>query len=720
MIVKDKSSENSTEMDQEIDIKKFVGILIDHFWLIISITTIVVIVGLMYCLVATPIYRADALVQVEQDAGNSLMTDLATILPVAQPLSSAEIELIESRMVIGKTVQDLDLQTVVSEKFFPVFGEVYARMVGMKKNEIAVSRVEVPNYLNDEKLEINILNDNKYNVTYKGSKILEGEVGKIAEGNNITLLVSDVRAEPGTTFVLIKKSELTGINNILGNLTVEEKSKDSGVLSLILIGPDPNLIQNTLNSIANNYQQQNVQRKSAEAAKSLEFLNSTLPTVRQSLDEAEDKLNKYRQRKDSVDLSLEAKSVLDTMVTTESQLNELTFKEAEISKLYTKEHPAYRSLLEQRQTLEDQKASLDKKISAMPETQQEILRLTRDAQANQATYMQLLNKQQELSISKASTIGNVRIVDPAVVQPKPIEPRNILVLLSTVIFGLFIAILYVLIKNIFRQGIENPEQLEQKGLSVYASIPLSLWQVKQDKEFLKKSRKNKNRSNTLISIHNPTDLAVEAIRSLRTSLHFAMMEAKNNILMTTGVSSSIGKSFVTLNLAAVLAQSGKKILVIDGDLRKGYAHTILGLELKNGLSDILSGKSNMIDSVQISTDLNNLHLISRGAIPPNPSELLMHERLDELLKWASENYDIVLIDTPPILAVTDGAIIGQSVGTVLMVARFEFNTLKEIEIGVRRFEQNGIIIKGIILNAVVRKAINYYTYGYHYDTYKYK
>jgi len=221
MIVKDKSSENSTEMDQEIDIKKFVGILIDHFWLIISITTIVVIVGLMYCLVATPIYRADALVQVEQDAGNSLMTDLATILPVAQPLSSAEIELIESRMVIGKTVQDLDLQTVVSEKFFPVFGEVYARMVGMKKNEIAVSRVEVPNYLNDEKLEINILNDNKYNVTYKGSKILEGEVGKIAEGNNITLLVSDVRAEPGTTFVLIKKSELTGINNILGNLTVE-------------------------------------------------------------------------------------------------------------------------------------------------------------------------------------------------------------------------------------------------------------------------------------------------------------------------------------------------------------------------------------------------------------------------------------------------------------------------------------------------------------------
>ena len=401
-------------------------------------------------------------------------------------------------------------------------------------------------------------------------------------------------------------------------------------------------------------------------------------------------------------------------------MNELTFCEAEISKLYICEHPAYRALMEKRATLEQEKAKLNKRVSGMPKTQQEIIRLTRDVDAGKEIYMQLLNKQQELSITKASTVGNVRIVDPAVTQPNPVKPRKTLIVLLATFLGGMLSVAIVLLKTMLHKGIETPEQLEQDGINVYASIPLSEWQQKKDRETLLSSskRKSNTRSNSLLAVGNPADLAIEAIRSLRTSLHFAMLESKNNVLMISGASPNIGKTFVSINLAAVIAQAGQRVLVIDADMRKGYSHTLLGVGWQNGLSDILSQQTTFENSIR-KTEIEGMDFIPRGQVPPNPSELLMRVRLKELIDWASENYDIVLVDTPPILAVTDAAIIGHHVGTALMIARFSMNTVKEIEVSVRRFEQNGIDIKGVILNAVERRASSYYG-GYGYYQYEYR
>ncbi|HEB0107523.1 TPA: polysaccharide biosynthesis tyrosine autokinase, partial [Serratia marcescens] len=361
-----------------------------------------------------------------------------------------------------------------------------------------------------------------------------------------------------------------------------------------------------------------------------------------------------------------------------------------------------------------EKDKLNKRVSVMPKTQQEILRLTRDVQAGQEIYMQLLNKQQELGITKASTVGNVRIVDPAVTQPRPVKPqKTIIVLIVTLLGGLF-STGFVLLKTMLHRGIESPEQLEQQGINVYASIPLSEWQQKSDRETMLSGKRSSNRSYTLLAVGNPADLAIEAVRSLRTSLHFASLEAKNNVLMISGASPSIGKTFVSINLAAVIAQAGQRILVVDADMRKGYAHSLLNCELGLGLSDVLSGQASAQQAIK-QTSIENLSFISRGKIPPNPSELLMHNRLTEFLEWAGKEYDIVLVDTPPILAVTDAAIVARNVGTTLLVARYGVNSLKEIEVSIRRFEQNGMEIKGIILNAVENKsgsAYGYYAYEY--------
>lgn len=719
MNIKNKVRTAPGEDSNGWDLAHLVGQLIDHRWIIVAVTAFFMLAGTLYTLFATPIYSADALVQVEQKNASTVLNEIDSILPQT-PASDTEIEILESRMVIGKTVDDLGLDTVVEQNYFPVIGKGLSRLMGNKPADIAISRLEIPRTVEKRNVELEVTGPDSYTVSKDGDELFKGKVGQLESHGDISMLVSEIHADEGTSFTVTKLNDLQAIRSVLANLTVADKGKDTGVLGLEYLGEDPEQISKVLNQIVNNYLLQNVERKSEQAEKSLEFLRTQLPAVRAKLDEAENKLNTFRRQNESVDLSLEAKSALDSSVSVQSQLNELTFREAEVSQLFTKDHPTYRALLEKRKTLEGEQAQLNKKISGMPQTQQEILRLTRDVQSGQEIYMQLLNRQQELSISKASTVGDVRIIDNAQTANAPVAPKKLLIIAVSLILGLFVSVGLVLLKALLHHGIENPEQLEELGMNVYASVPLSEWQRKKDTEALARrgSKVKTDPHETLLALGNPTDLSIEAIRSLRTSLHFAMMEAKNNILMITGASPGIGKTFICANLATLVAKAGQRVLFIDGDMRRGYTHELLGADNKSGLSNVLSGKTEFSPTL-IQQGVYGFDFLPRGQVPPNPSELLMHRRMGELLDWASKNYDLVLIDTPPILAVTDASIIGKMAGTSLMVARFEANTTKEVDVSFKRFAQNGIEIKGVILNAVVRKAANAYGHGYDYYAYDY-
>ncbi|MFW0765436.1 tyrosine-protein kinase Wzc [Trabulsiella odontotermitis] len=702
--------------NDEIDIGRLIGTVIEAKWWVLGTTALFGLAAVVYTLFATPIYSADALVQIEQNAGSSLVQDINSALNSKPPASEAEIQLIRSRLVLGKTVDDLNLDISVTKNTFPIFGAGWDRLMGRQNDTVHVETFTLPASMKEQVFTLEVLGPKQYLLTSDGGFSARGDVGQPLSKDGVTLLVSGINAETGGEFTITKFSTLGMINNLQNNLTVTETGKDTGVLSLNFVGEDREQIRTILDNITRNYLEQNVERKSEEAGKSLAFLARQLPEVRSHLDVAENKLNAYRQEKDSVDLPLEAKSVLDSMVNIDAQLNELTFKEAEISKLYTKRHPAYRTLLEKRQALEEEKANLNQRVTAMPKTQQEIVRLTRDVESGQQVYMQLLNKQQELKIQEASTVGDVRIVDHAITQPGVLKPKKALIILGGLILGLMLSIVGVLLRALLNRGIESPQALEEQGISVYASIPLSEWQKSHDSVKTIRGVKRYKQSQ-LLAVGNPTDLAIEAIRSLRTSLHFAMMQAKNNVLMLTGVSPSIGKTFVCANLAAVISQTNKRVLLIDCDMRKGYTHELLGTTNVNGLSEILVGKADIAGCAK-KTAINNFDLVPRGQVPPNPSELLMSERFAELVKWASSNYDLVLIDTPPILAVTDAAVVGRLAGTTLMVARYAVNTLKEVETSLGRFEQNGIEVRGVILNSIFRRATGYQDYGYYEYEYK--
>ena len=718
MSITQNSQPNTSPGTDEVDIGKLFGILIDNRWLIIITTFIFAVVGIGYALLATPIYKADALIQIEAKSSGmpALGGDMADMFGGGESSATTETEIIKSRMVLGETVDKLNLTTVVSPEYLPVVGKGLARLMG-EQHFIHVSRFMVADGREQGGYQIVVTNaeQGEYQLNDSdGRKVLTGKMGELAQANGYQLFVTDLQAVKGAEFALSKISRLDAIQNLQRNLAVAEQGKQTGILQLSMTGENRADIKAIVDDISKNYFLQNVERNSAEAENSLVFLKQHLPEIKTQLTAAEDKLNTYRQQNESVDLSLEAKSALETMVGLESQLNQLTFKETDISQRFTKEHPAYISLMDKRKTLMKEQGRLNKRIETLPKTQRAILRLTRDVEVNQQIYVQLLNKVQELNIVKASTVGNVRILDAAQVYTNAVKPKKALIVVLATLLGGMLSVAIAFLRAALHRGVESPDEIEALGLPVYASIPLSDWQADLEKKFKSKQQLQVNQA--LLAVANPADLSIEALRSLRTSLHFAMMEARNNIVMISGPSPGIGKSFVSANMAAVMAKGGQRVLVIDADMRKGRMERQMCVDSKPGLADYLSGQQT-IEQVIKSPGVENLDFIARGAVPPNPSELLMHPRLKTLLDWASENYDLVLVDTPPILAVTDPAIVGAHAGTTMIVARFGLNPVKEIEVTKNRFEQNGIEVKGCILNAVVRKASS--TYGGNYGYYNY-
>ncbi len=705
------SVDNSSD---EIDLGKLLGILLDAKWIILVTTFFFAVGGVAVALLSTPIYKADALLQIEEKSkggiGSLVGGDMGELFS-QESSATTEIEIIKSRMILGDTVDKFNLTTVAEPKYLPVVGKGLARIVG-KVNQIEVSRYTVPEYAQEMKHTLVVLDAEKK--TYqlvRGDEqvVLQGVAGELAKNDGYELFVTELRSHNEQEFAIGQRSRLEAIEWLKQNLVISERGKQTGILQLSFEGEHRKQISELLNHISQTYFLQNVERNSAEAEKSLTFLKGHLPDIKNTLTTAEDTLNRFRQDNESIDLGLEAKATLDVMVKLEAQLNELTFKESEISQRFTKDHPAYRSLLDKRETLLKERERLNQQVQKLPKTQREVLRMTRDVEVNQQIYIQLLNKVQELSIIKAGTVGNVRILDEAQSYAKPVKPKKPLIVVLATLLGGMLSVALVLVKAALHRGVENPDEIEQIGLSVYASVPKSNLQLELANKL---ARKKRNTDLTLLAESNPADLSIEALRGLRTSLHFAMMEAKNNVLMISGPAPGIGKSFVSTNFAAVAAKTGQKVLLIDADMRKGYLQQCFGLNWENGLSDLLSGKITRDVAVQ-SAKVENLDIITRGQVPPNPSELLMHPRFKELVDWASENYGLVIIDTPPVLAVTDPSIVGAIAGTTLMVARFGQNTVKEIDVARSRFEQAGIEVKGVILNAIEKKASSSYGYGYY-------
>ena len=253
-----------------------------------------------------------------------------------------------------------------------------------------------------------------------------------------------------------------------------------------------------------------------------------------------------------------------------------------------------------------------------------------------------------------------------------------MVLLIALMLGGFLGVAAAFTKRALKAGVEDPDLIEKHvNIPVYATIAHS---TRQDQIYKKLMADDTNQA--LLVTDSPDDIAIESLRNLQTALHFGTMDVKNNCIMIAGPSPSVGKSFISVNLAAVLTNNGKKVLLVDGDMRRGHLHKYLGIERECGLSDFIGGEI-PIGDVLHRTTVPGLTLIPTGNLPPNPAELLFHQRFSNCLSVLIPRYDHIIIDSPPVLAATDACIIGQIAGATLLVIKAGEHPMREIEHSVK-------------------------------------
>lgn len=722
----------SHDDNELLSVGEIVAVLMEYRWLVAVLTSLCALIGAGYSFISSPVYKADSLIQVEETGGgkSAFKEELAPLLNDSTTIA-AELEILTSRMVLSRVVTRLKLDIDVQPSYLSIFGSAVARryrgtdkalndpwfgLVGYAwgGEVLQVDSFDIPPSALNKPLLLTVVDSGSFEVS-EGERniILKGKVGERASSGGFSIFVPRMNARPGTRFILMRRSSETAIGKLRAALSVKERGKKSGILEVSFQGPDRELNARILDEILDAYLQQNVNRRSAEAESTLGFLESQLPRLKSELDSAEAAYNSYRQDRGSLDLSIETQSVLKSVVDVDNQIVALRQEKDELRQSFTAEHPKVQAVDQRIERLRERRRQFDGEVARLPDTQQKVLQLARDVQVSTTLYTNLLNTAQQLRVSKAGTVGNVRIIDSASAVNDPIGTRASAIVAIALIIGLMLSGVLIIILRTLRVFVEDPEVIESKlGLPVYAVIPHS-----DEEVALARRAKARSGKMELLAMACPEDDAVESLRGLRTTIHFALMDARHNSLLITGSSPGLGKSFVSKNLGAVLAQAGRRIVIVDADLRKGHLHREFGLTREIGVGEYVADNLE-VEAIVKATSMPNLWVVTTGQLPPNPSELLMHRRFEMLIEKLGEQYDMVLVDAPPVLAVADAATIGRLTGAVLMVARAGSHPVAELEQSIKRLNQAGVQVKGFVFNDL-NVGRQRYRYGYKGYVYRY-
>jgi tyrosine-protein kinase Etk/Wzc len=724
----DPRAVGATQEDPAFDLKGHLHTLYDSRWLIGGITALITLVAVLYALVAKPVYEANLMIHVEEESPNASKNILseASSLFETKKAAIAEMELLRSRMVVSRAVDNLQLTIDVRPRYFPIAGFWFAKQNGGALSEpglfgyggyawggekAEVSLFEVPDAWLGREFTLTALGNGRFRFSGGGQRIVfDGDAGlryrvPTPEGA-IELKVDRMAANPGVRFQLRRMSSLAMIQAIQNTLVIAEQGKQSGIIEVKLQGENARRTHAVLSEIGREYMRQNLARKTEEAEKSLAFLNQQLPILKRQLEQAEDRYNQFRNAHGTVDLREEARMTLQQTAAARARHNDLIQKKTELLARFTEDHPVVAAVNRQRREVDAEIDALNARIRAMPVLEQDEARLTRDIKVNTDLYTALSNTAQQLRLISVGRVSNVRMVDAPIPPEKPLKPNRPLIVALAVVSGLFLGALIAFTRKAMMGGIDDPQKIERllRARVVYATIPHS---TNQDK--LVRKAKGDDGTLPLLATIIPEDPAVESLRSFRAALQFSMPHFRNNIVMFAGPTRGIGKSFISANFAAVMAASGKRVLLIDADLRNGQLHHYFGVGRERGLSRAILGKS-AVDEVIHHDVVDNLDFIPTGELPANRSEFLLHMNFGNLLRQVSAAYDLVLIDPPPLLAIADALIIGAHAGAVFIVARSGQTNESEINESIKRLNHAGISPQGVLFNDMAFRLGGYSGY----------
>lgn len=707
------------------------------FWLIAGIVAGSLCLGLVYWLFWPPTFEADALIQVVQEKSPLTgIEDLSNLLGTVQK-SSTEVEVIQSRSVLRKAVEKLHLDVTVRPRRLPLGAAAMVRLLGGASSpawlgldsfawgdeHVQIDQFSVPEDLEGRNFTLIAGDQGLYSLRYPdGQELFTGTVGRIAQigkddESAASLLVAQLQARPGTEFLLQRENTDDVVADLQKRLLIAERNKQTGIIKVAMKGMQPRHTADIVNAIIDAYIQQNIEQHSEEASRMLKFLDSQLPQVKQQLDVSESALRELRSESGTpVEVNVAGQELIKQEADVAKTLSELQMQRSELSQRFADQSDAMETIRKKIDTLSRQRDALGAQLRSLPGTEWKSVKLVRDAKVASEVYTLMLNRSQELQVSRAGIVGSARILDPAIVPRNPIWPKASYVLGGALIFGLLSGFGVSGIRRGIRRSISAPEEAEKiAGAPAFAVIVHSPSQAKLGGSE-KDKRSGRPESSRILCVDKPNELSVECMRSLRAGLPFAMIDARNNVIALHGPTPSIGKTFISTNLGVLLADAGKSSIIIDCDLRKGDVHWVFGVPRNPGVSEIITGQCTLEEAIQ-KFSVAGSHFITSGKLPPNPAEILSAPRFAQLIEACSKRFDYVILDSPPILYLADSVSIGNLAGTNLMVVRCNSTTTDELRLASDRMEKAGIRISGLVVNDLQpRKSTasygTYYSYRY--------
>jgi tyrosine-protein kinase Etk/Wzc len=775
--------------DEEEVVRDLIRVIFEQIWWVIGIAGVIIFLSVLYAKTATHIYSADALIQVETPTSSTSSAAAISALSAIggnAPHTDAEIEIIRSRTVVEPVVEQFKLNFATGEKTMPYLGKIthlFAKpgkplspLFGMDSyawggEKFAVDSITVPKALEGVTLTLRSLGGGRYELRDPtGQHLLSGTAGAVASGGGVTILVKELVARKGTLFYVTRTNQLDAVMGLAGGLQVTEKGHDTGVVQLSYTGVDPKAITAITNAVAESYLHQRTERAQEEASKMLLFLNSELPHLRAELQRSETALSEYQARVGSFQPTQEAQVYMSGGLEYEKQIAALRIQRAQMMQRFTPDSLEIQTVDAQLAAMAREKGLFEERFKTLPGSERQAMSLQRDAKVAEEVYVALLNRIQELAITRAGTVGNVHIVDEALVPSAPIRPKASLIVAGGSMLGIIAGIAFAIVRRKFFTGVEDPEVVERRfRLPVLGSVSFSSEQSRVDRLAFERrqariaaahSRGRRRlalsssnatggfagllrlkrpgasvaapaQGETIVLPHehaptrplliktNPFDASVEGLRGLRSALQFGLVDAPNRIVCITSPAPSDGKSFLSANLAALLSESGRRVLLIDADLRRGRLAQYFGNSPAGGLTELLTGQIDIEDAAR-STGVNGLHFIAAGAYPPNPSEILASARFNYVIDRLEREFDIVLIDTPPLLAAADAAVVANMAGSTLLVMRAGIHNERNISESLKKLKRARARVVGGVLNAMpLKRGGRYGPYDYAY-AYAYK
>lgn len=748
---KNLSNSASKEDNDDIDLMALLFAILRGWKVIIFFAVLGLVIGLLYSRYVNPTFKSDALIQIEEDSKGvaALGADISELVGSEASKAQAEAELIRSRMILEPVVNLLHLRIRLSDPNIGALDRIKNNSTATQINkpegvslktedgEIEISQFNVSQaYLNQP---FTLTRSANRFVLSNGFEEFKGQIGQPQQfrgtDGQIQITVNDLPAA-GYLVNITKQSLQTTTEQINSALSVVEKGKQTGIIQLSMTGNNQQQTSLILKQIVLSYIDQNQSRGSEETTKTINFMETQIPTLKKKLEDSEAIFNEFRKKYGTIDVAKEAELLLTESSQIDAQLNELKLKKADLTTYYTEEHPLVVQINEQLAVLNARRQEIDDTIAGLPEIQREFLQLSADTTINREIYLTLLKNYEQLKIVKAGQIGFARIIDLPISTYRAIAPKTLQIIILALLLGAMLGAMLVLLKNMLRNVVKDPERIEAKtGVPVVATVPRS--------PLLTRLRKNKKAPNRLLAYVDHNSLSYEAIKSLRTNLMFGMPVQgrggqRAKVILITGERPGVGKSFISANLTEVFAQLNKKVLIIDADMRLGELHKMFSMSQDNGLADYLSQdtlsqsttnfpqnnsqvpeaittqESSNLASFIHPTGIDNVDFMPRGEHPRNPASLLANGRFNTLMAELNLHYDYIVIDSPPVLAASDAMILAQHADKVLMVTRYDVSIEGQVVYAVNQMNKANIQVDGIILNDVQQGLTSKYSYHYSY------